>query len=167
MKRSSAWPFFASLALVGAALLSGCDTSRPKNEPFVVSDWTGKWEGVQPQYAMLDAQDQLIYIQGQAAQVKSSTFVFSLHANGRVALTQSVADGRMMEFQGRWNAMESKNTLNPNAREQLVMGVNCELSSSTGAYRNYILLADTVERVVRCYGTPREPHFDLTPSIQP
>jgi len=150
------------LALIGSLLLSGC-ALKSKQEPFFKAPkWSGQWQGVQPEYAMKDANGQVIYIQGQKAQVKSSTFTFIILPNGGASLTQSTEDGRVMEFKGRWNPLESSARKNQKTDQRSGLGINCELSASTGAYRNYILLADSVHRIVRCHGTPREPHFGLT-----
>ena len=150
------------LALIGSLLLSGCATTAESEHSFKAPKWSGQWQGVQPEYAMKDANGQVIYIQGQEAQVKSSTFIFILQPNGGASLTQSTEDGRIMEFQGRWNSLEQTTGNNQKTDQSSALGINCELSASTGAYRNYILLADSIHRVVRCHGTPREPHFELT-----
>ena len=155
-------PWFALLALSGSLLFEGCADNSELKARFEAPTWSGQWQGVQPEYAMKDASDQVIYIQGQAAQVKSSTFTFVLQPNVGASLTQSIADGRIMEFQGRWNPIEPSTRKNQKTDQRSALGINCELSASTGAYRNYILLADSVHRVVRCYGTPREPHFGVT-----
>ena len=156
---SQLWTRFA---LIGSLLLSGCALISEQEPFFKAPKWSGQWQGVQPDYAMKDANGQAIYIQGQEAQVKSSTFTFIIQPNGGVSLTQSMEDGRVMEFEGRWNPLESSARTNQKTDQHSGLGINCELSASTGAYRNYILLADSVHRIVRCHGTPREPHFELT-----
>lgn len=143
------------------ALFAGCEATPEQSAPFLLEDWNGVWKGVQSDYAMKDAAGNIIYIQGQEAQVKSSTFTFSIDAGGEASLSQSVADGRLMQFQGRWKAIPSMIQLDRKTKQQFMLGISCELSASSGAYRNYILQMDTLNRSVICQGTPREPLFEL------
>ncbi|MDE0978583.1 MAG: hypothetical protein OSA78_01195 [Flavobacteriales bacterium] len=150
-------------ALSTSFLFAGCSTVKEPAPRFEIPDLVGSWQGIQPEYAMKDASGNVIYIQGQAAQVKSSTFIFVLQPNGGVTLSQSISDGRVMEYQGRWTPIESINSKDPKTRQESALGVNCELAASNGAYRNYILRVDTLQHAILCYGTQREPRFELTP----
>jgi hypothetical protein len=154
------WP--AVWALSASILFAGCSTVSEPVAQFTPPEWIGSWQGIQPEYPMKDANGQVIYIQGQAAQVKPSTFIFVLQPDGRVDLTQSIADGRIIEFQGQWNPIESMTSRTPGKEQETALGINCELAASNGAYRNYILRADTLRRAIICNGTPREPRFELT-----
>tara|TARA_B100000768_G_C11255137_1_gene366024 strand:- start:546 stop:1049 length:504 start_codon:yes stop_codon:yes gene_type:complete len=156
-------PWFALWALTTFFLFAGCSTGNEPAARFEIPDWVGSWQGIQPEYAMKDASGNVIYIQGQAAQVKSSTFIFVLQPTGGLALSQSISDGRVMEYQGRWTPIESTNYTDPVTREESALAINCELAASNGAYRNYILRADTLKHTILCYGTLREPRFELTP----
>lgn len=162
MKLSKILLRHAVWALSASILFAGCSTVSEPAAKFTPPDWVGSWQGIQPEYPMKDAGGNVIYIQGQAAQVKSSTFIFVLQPSGKVALTQSIADGRIMEFQGRWNPIESMTSRNPGKEQETALGINCELAASNGAYRNYILRADTLRQAIICNGTPREPRFELT-----
>ena len=107
MNSSSNRYIWVLLTLFALSVLQSCNPSTEEKDSIFPTTWQGEWTGVQPDYPMRDAQGNVIYIRGQEALVKSSTFVFSIQEGGNIQLTQSIDDGRVMEFQGRWNAIPS------------------------------------------------------------
>ena len=164
MNSSSNRYIWVLLTLFALSVLQSCNPSTEEKDSIFPATWQGEWTGVQPDYPMRDAQGNVIYIRGQEALVKSSTFVFSIQEGGNIQLTQSIDDGRVMEFQGRWNAIPSMMQMDSKTKSDHAFGIRCELTAASGAYRNFILRADTIKRVIECIGTRREPLFELIPS---
>ena len=146
-----------SLSLI---LLVSCASSpdiSPQEAPFKVSNWFTTWEGSQPDYPLTNSAGEVIVIRGKEAKVGGSQFSFTIKTDGKVEMIQAQDDGRFSTFAGIWKGQM-------NSKSGDLQGIVCELSAhSTGAYRQYAILADTVDRVVRCYGTSKEPAFELTP----
>jgi len=144
-----------SLALVFlVSCASSPDISQPER-PFKVPNWFTIWEGTQPDYPLTNAEGDVIVIRGKEAKVGGSQFSFDIQPDGKVEMIQSQEDGRVSTFAGIWKGQ------NHSVSGEL-QGIVCDLSAvSTGAYRQYAILADTVDRVVRCYGTSKEPVFEL------
>jgi len=141
--------------VIGTGILTNCTNpgqAAASSEPFVVHEWAGTWKGEQPEYPMRDGDGKVIVIQGQNARVVESNFQFEVSADGSVHLMQSSNDGRVMEFSGRWKGQGTSPAL---------QGILCDLAASTGAYRQYALMADSSKRMVMCYGTSREPLFEV------
>ena len=151
------------LTCSGMAVLSSCNPPIEATEMRFPAQWDGEWTGVQPAYPMRDAQGNIIYIQGKEAVVKASDFAFTISEDGGIKLTQSIDDGRIMEYQGNWSSIPSMIQIDSKTQQEYTLGIRCELSASSGAYRNYILQTDTVNRTIQCIGTPREPRFSLSP----
>jgi len=143
------------VVILGTGSLTNCTNpgqAAASSEPFVVQPWAGTWEGTQPEYPLRDGDGKVIVIQGQNARVLASVFQFEVSADGQVELTQSSNDGRVMEFSGRWKGQGTLPSLK---------GILCDMTASTGAYRQYALMADSSKRMVMCYGTSREPLFEV------
>lgn len=122
-------------------------------EPYEVANWFTTWEGDQPDYPLVNADGDVVVIQGKEAKVSGSHFQFALQAQGTVQLLQTHDDGRRAEFTGTWKGQLSPAT-------GALQAVVCDLAAvSTGAYRQYALMADSINREVRCYGTSKEPSF--------
>lgn len=130
-------------------------------EPFEVENWVGVWMGDQPEYPLLNPAGEPIIIRGQAATVKGSSFQFNIFADGRVSMIQSHEDGRRAEFEGTWKGQlaEGASAQDPSPK---LTAVACELAAtSTGAYRQYVLMAHQELRHVQCVGTSSEPAFEV------
>ncbi|MGY8941107.1 MAG: hypothetical protein ACKVJH_03660 [Flavobacteriales bacterium] len=144
------------LALViGTGSLTNCTNpgqAAASSEPFAVHEWAGTWEGARPEYPMRDGDGNVIVIQGQNARVLESVFQFDVSVDGSVRLMQSSNDGRVMEFSGSWKGQGTSPALK---------GILCDMTASSGAYRQYALMADSSKRMVMCYGTSREPLFEV------
>lgn len=130
-------------------------------EPFEVENWVGVWMGDQPEYPLLSPAGEAIVIRGQAATVKGSSFQFNVFADGKVSMIQSHEDGRRAEFEGTWKGQlaDGASAQDPSPRLKAIV---CELAAtSTGAYRQYMLMADPGLRQVQCIGTSSEPAFEV------
>ena len=94
-------------------------------------------------------------MRGKEAKVGSSTFTFTIGAMGTAELVQSHDDGRVAAFSGTWKGRMEPGT---NALTAIV----CDLTAnSTGAYRQFALMADDKRQAVMCNGTSAEPPFEV------
>lgn len=124
-------------------------------EPYRVDNWYGTWTGTRPEYPLLNANGDVIVVRGKEAKVGSSTFTFTIGAMGTAELVQSHDDGRVAAFSGTW-----KGRVEPGTNQ--LTAVVCDLTAnSTGAYRQFALMADDQLRAVVCHGTSAEPPFTV------
>lgn len=124
-------------------------------EPYRVDNWYGTWTGVRPEYPLLNANGEVIVVRGKEAKVGSSTFTFTIGAMGTAELVQSHDDGRVAAFSGTW-----KGRVEPGTNQ--LSAIVCDLTAnSTGAYRQFALMADDQLRAVVCHGTSAEPPFTV------
>lgn len=136
----------------------GSEKAEPAASDFQVENWFTTWEGDQPDYPLTNPLGEVVVIRGQEAKVSGSHFTFNIDAEGRVAMTQAHEDGRLAEFSGTW-----KGQLEPETGR--LVAILCDLSAtSTGAYRQYALMADSASRSVMCHGTTKEPAFEVKPT---
>ena len=161
-------PFTASVFALG---LCACGEPAPMERPaqrkqevdavplpanlYQVANWYGTWTGVRPEFPLRNANGKVIEVNGKKAKVASSTFTFTIGAMGTAELVQSHDDGRVAAFSGTW-----KGRINPetNALTALV----CDLTAnSTGAYRQFALMADDRRQAVICHGKSGEPPFEV------
>jgi hypothetical protein len=125
-------------------------------EPFRVENWYGTWTGTRPAYPLLNANGEVIVVRGKEAKVGSSTFTFTIGAMGTAELVQSHDDGRVAAFSGTW-----KGRVEPETNQ--LSAIVCDLTAnSTGAYRQFALMADDQLRAVVCHGTSAEPPFTVS-----
>lgn len=132
---------------------------------FQVPKWEGTWKGTQPEHIMTNSEGNPLIIQGQQVRVVESVFQFEVFNDGKVHLLQDSKDGRSNAFNGTWRGslVEDAPDTNAGSREPSLNGIVCDLSAeSTGAYRQYALIADSAKRTVLCYGNHNEPVFALS-----
>ena len=118
MKLSKILLRHAVWALSASILFAGCSTVSEPAAKFTPPDWVGSWQGIQPEYPMKDAGGNVIYIQGQAAQVKSSTFIFVLQPYGKRSFAHAI-HGRTVaswNFKGGGTPFEAMTSSNPRKR---------------------------------------------------
>lgn len=161
----------SSTALLLALSLCACGESTPAHgekqrtqvaaaapqpiEPFRVENWYGTWTGVRPEYPLLNANGEVIVVRGKEAKVGSSTFTFTIGAMGTAELVQSHDDGRVAAFSGTWKGRVEPGT-------NVLTAIVCDLTAnSTGAYRQFALMADDKRQAVMCHGTSAEPPFEV------
>ena len=124
-------------------------------EPYRVDNWYGTWTGVRPQFPLLNANGEVIEVGGKKAKVASSTFTFTIGATGTAELIQNHDDGRVAAFSGSW-----KGRLDPGTNG--LTAIVCDLTAnSTGAYRQFALMADNNRQAVMCHGGSAEPPFEV------
>ena len=158
-------------ALFLALSLCGCGESTPAQgekqplqvavaapqptEPFRVENWYGTWTGVRPEYPLLNTKGEVIVVRGKEAKVGSSNFTFTIGAMGTAELVQSHDDGRVATFSGTWKGRVEPGT-------NVLTAIVCDLTAnSTGAYRQFALMADDIRQAVMCHGTSAEPPFQV------
>lgn len=161
----------SSTALLLALSLCACSESTPAHgekqrtqvvasapqpiEPFRVENWYGTWTGVRPEYPLLNANGEVIVVRGKEAKVGSSTFTFTIGAMGTAELVQSHDDGRVAAFSGTWKGRVEPGT-------NVLTAIVCDLTAnSTGAYRQFALMADDKRQAVMCHGASAEPPFEV------
>ena len=121
------------------------------NELFRVENWFGKWTGVRPAYPLLNSNGEVIVVNGKEAKVAQSTFVFTIDAMSYAELVQSHDDGRVAAFSGTWKGRIAAGT-------NELAAIVCDLTAnSTGAYRQFALVADDDHKAVMCHGTSAAP----------
>lgn len=124
-------------------------------KPYRVDNWYGTWTGTRPAYPLLNSNGEVIVVRGKEAKVGSSTFAFTIGAMGTAELVQSHDDGRVAAFSGTW-----KGRVEPGTNQ--LTAVVCDLTAnSTGAYRQFALMADDQLQAVVCHGTSAEPPFTV------
>ena len=157
-------------ALLGVALAAilnfGCAQTEEGSEtklPASVESWLGDWEGVQPERAMRNSNGEALVIRGKEATVKSSDFFFTILEGGKGTMRQEFADGRTMHFSGTWKGQLTDTSQSTSAarKESASLGaIVFDLAANdTGAYRQYVLVADEEANQVICVGKASEPHF--------
>ena len=131
-------------------------TAAQPAEPYRVDNWYGTWTGTRPEYPLLNANGEVIIVRGKEAKVGSSTFTFTIGAMGTAELVQSHDDGRVAAFSGTW-----KGRIEPGTNQ--LTAIVCDLTAnSTGAYRQFALMADDELQAVLCHGTSTEPAFKVS-----
>lgn len=138
-------------------IISSCgnDKAELAASDFQVENWFRTWEGDQPDYPLTNPLGEVVVIRGQEAKVGGSHFTFIIDATGSVSMTQAHEDGRLAEFNGTWKGQQDP-------ENGKLVAILCDLSAtSTGAYRQYALMADTITRSVMCHGTTKEPAFEV------
>lgn len=157
-------------ALMGVALAAilnlGCAQTEKDPAtalPASVESWLGEWKGVQPERAMRNSDGEALVIRGKEATVKSSDFFFTILDGGKATMRQEFADGRTMHFSGTWKGQltDAAQSTSAAVRESTALGaIVFDLAANdTGAYRQYMLLADQEANQVICAGKAREPRF--------
>lgn len=124
-------------------------------EPYRVDNWYGTWTGVRPEFPLRNANGEVIMVSGKKAKVGGSTFTFTIGAMGTAELIQNYDDGRVAAFSGSWKGRVAPGT---NALTAII----CDLTAnSTGAYRQFALLANDKRQAVMCHGGSAEPLFEV------
>lgn len=121
-----------------------------------IENWLGTWTGVRPESPLRNSAGEVIVIGGKQAKVSSSTFAFTIAAEGKASLVQSHEDGRIANFSGTWQGRMNSGT------NELTAVVFDLAAQSTGAYRQYALVLDSGSGSVWCHGAAAEPKFIVT-----
>lgn len=146
------------ILIAGSVLSCNSDKAELAASDFQVENWFTTWEGAQPDYPLTNPLGEVVVIRGQEAKVGGSHFTFVIDATGSVSMTQAHEDGRLAEFNGTWKGQKDPESGN-------LVAILCDLSAtSTGAYRQYALMADSASRSVMCHGTTKEPAFEVKPT---
>jgi hypothetical protein len=157
-----------SYLILSTVFSLGCTQVEEKptqNTPNSVDAWTGVWVGAQPERPLNNSNGEPIVIRGKTAVVKGSLFTFTIQENGTATLQQNFEDGRAMSFAGTWKGQidERHNIASPSPSESVQLSaVVCDLAAiDTGAYRQYVLVADKETNQVMCIGNSGEPTFPM------
>lgn len=159
---------FALMGVALAAILNlGCAQTEKEDAatalPASVESWLGDWKGVQPERAMRNSNGEALVIRGKEATVKSSDFFFAILKGGKATMRQEFEDGRTMNFSGTWKGQLTDTSQSTSVSERestsLAAIVFDLAADDTGAYRQYVLLADREANQVICAGKASEPRF--------